>query len=86
MPNPHPNQNPQYNKSDYIRNTVFTVAKMNMSLYLTEGASLQETAELANHLQQAISLAYHSALKDAGVEVAGEPPAPENFSEGNPFA
>jgi len=63
---------------------------MNLMLFLSEGANLHETAELAGDLQQAINLAYHAALKDAGVDVAGpqsQPqPPPDNFSDGNPFA
>lgn len=85
---PHPDHNPQFSKSDYIRNSVFAIAKMNMCLYLSEGANLQETAKLAQHLQEAIKLAYHSALQDAGVNTTGQPPTPpsDNFSDGNPFA
>lgn len=84
-PTPHPENNPQFSKSDYIRNNVFVVAKMSMCLYLSEGANLHETARLAQHLQEAIKLAYHSALQDAGIDVTGQPPS-DNFSDGNPFA
>lgn len=84
---PHPNQNPQYSKADYIRNSVFAIAKVNLALYLGEGANLHEAALLAGDLQQAIKIAYHSAVTEAGFNITNQPPpeSKDEFSEGNPF-
>ncbi len=89
MQPPHPERNPQYSKADYIRNGVFAYAKVELALYLGEGASLQETAILAGQLQQCLQRAYHLAIQEAGLDIAGPSPAPPEFGEGldpnNPF-
>lgn len=86
----HPEKNPQYSKADYIRNAIYAVAKMEMALYMGEGASLPDTAILARQLQDAIHRAYHAAISEAGIDITGPYPAPPTFGEGlsddNPFA
>lgn len=89
MQPPHPERNPQYSKADYIRNSVFAMAKVELALYIGEGASLQEAAMLTQQLQQCLQRAYHLAIQEAGLDVAGPSPDPPNFGEGlsddNPF-
>lgn len=85
----HPETHPQYSKADYIRNAIYAIAKMEMALYMGEGASLPETAMLARNLQDAVHRAYHAAIQEAGVDITGPYPAPPQFgqdlSDDNPF-
>jgi hypothetical protein len=85
----HPDRNPLYSKADYIRNAVFAVAKMHLTLYLSEGANLHEAAVIGKQLQECIHRAYYAALQDAGLDVVGKPPDPPPFgmglSDDNPF-
>lgn len=86
---PHPHRNPIYSKGDYARNNVYTVAKMNLALMLGEGASLVETAQLAQQMCDAVHRAYHAALIEAGHDITGPPPESPPFgmglSDDNPF-
>lgn len=86
----HPETNPQYSKADYIRNAIYAVAKMEMALYVGEGANLTETAVLARQLQDAIHRAYHAAITEAGIDITGPHPDPPQFGQGlsddNPFS
>ncbi|MHA2136081.1 MAG: hypothetical protein ACW99J_19650 [Candidatus Thorarchaeota archaeon] len=58
-----------------------------MTLYISEGASLQEAAELAGNLQQAIKRAYAIAVANAAADLTGPMPEPPDFkfSDDNPF-
>lgn len=86
---PHPEQQPMYTKSDYIRNMVFAPAKVGLLLYIEEGASLHELRLLAQELQESIQRAFHCAVQEAGFNVGGPFPDPPTFGEGlsddNPF-
>ncbi len=85
---PHPEDSPNLRKADYICNSVFQLAKINLSLYLFEGASLQETARLAEHLKTCIDAAYDFAVQDAK-HVAQASDNPTEFDQdldpNNPF-
>ena len=85
----HPERNPQYSKSDYMRNAIYAVAKMELALYMGEGGSLPEAAMLARHMQDAIHRAFHAAIQEAGVDITGPFPDPPQFgqdlSDDNPF-
>ncbi len=87
---PHPERNPAYSKADYGRNAVYAVAKMQLVLYLGEGASLQEAAFLAQQMGECIHRAYHAALQESGHNITGPAPEPPPFgmglSDDNPFA
>lgn len=86
---PHPERNPQLCKADYMRNAVFSVAKMELALYIGEGASLHEAALVARHMQESIQRAYHAAVQEAGMDITGPFPEPPMFGQGlsddNPF-
>ena len=86
---PHPERNPVYSKADYARNSVYSVAKMNLALFIGEGGSLQEAALIAQQMSDCIHRAYHAALHEAGIDVTGMPPDAPNFgmglSDDNPF-
>ena len=86
---PHPDSNPEYTKSDYIRNSVYVVAKVAFALLLAEGAGVHEVANLGRSLQETIARAFHSAIEDAGVNLAGPAPEAPEFGQGlsddNPF-
>ena len=86
---PHPEGNPSYTKSDYIRNSMFANARMMLALYITEGATLHEAVALTRQLQDCIQRAYHAAVQEAGFDLGGPYPTPPNFGEGlsdnNPF-
>lgn len=60
-----------------------------MALLLSEGASLHEIAMTARDMQECIARAFHSAIADAGVNLAGPSPETPDFgaglSDGNPF-
>lgn len=80
---PHPNKNPVFSKGDYIRNNIFAQAKMMLGLYLSEGASLHEASHLTRELQEVVRQAYHVAVHEAGLNVAG--PQQPGLSDDNPF-
>lgn len=86
---PHPENNPQYSKADYIRNSIFALTRMELALYIGEGGSLPEAAALAQQLQACIQRAYHAAIQEAGIDIAGPITDPPTFGEGldpnNPF-
>lgn len=86
---PHPENNPQYSKVDYIRNAVYALVRMELALYIGEGASLPKAAALAQQLQECIQRAYHAAIQEAGIDITGPMPDPPPFGEGldpnNPF-
>lgn len=86
---PHPEKNPQLCKADYMCNAVFAVAKIELALYIGEGASLHESALVAQHMQEAINRAYHAAIQEAGLNITGPLTKPPVFGEGlrddNPF-
>jgi hypothetical protein len=81
----HPERNPKLNKVCYIQNSVFAVAQTGLTLYISEGASLQEAAELSNSLQQAIKQAYAIAVANVASDFTGPMPEPPDFSDDNPF-
>lgn len=86
---PHPERNPQLSKADYMHKAVFSVAKMELALYIGEGASLHEAAIVARYMQECIQQAYHAAVKEAGLDITGPFPEPPEFGRGlnndNPF-
>ncbi len=87
---PHPDHNPSFSKADYGRNAVFAVARVQLLLYIEEGASLQEALVLAQHMCECIHRAYHAALQQAGHDIVGPAPEPpplgEGLSDDNPFS
>jgi len=87
---PHPDRNPSFSKADYGRNAVFAVAKVQLMLYIEEGASLQEALGLGQQMCECIHRAYHAALHEAGHNLIGPAPEPPPFgmglSDDNPFS
>ena len=87
---PHPDTNPHYSKADYMRNAVYGVAKIQLALYMNEGANLHEAGYMVQELQQCIERAYHSAVQEAGIDILGPPHDPPDdghgLSDDNPFA
>jgi hypothetical protein len=94
----HPITNPRYNKLDYLRNGVFASAKVQFSLLLEEGCSLQQLGVIAAQLQAAIARAYTVAAGGVANDFVGpvpEPPPWNTFpdvsgdkppADDNPFA
>jgi len=86
---PHPESNPIYSKADYIRNAVFAIVKMELALYIGEGASVPEAVKITRELQQCVQRAYHVAVQEAAYDVGGPFPQPPEFgadlSDDNPF-
>ena len=72
----HPIENPRYNKLDYIRNGVFASARVQFSLLLEEGCSLQQLGVIAAQLQAAIARAYTTAADGVANDFAGPPQTP----------
>lgn len=81
---PNPEDNPLYDKNRYSYMAVYGAAKTQLSLFLSEGATLHEAAQLAGLMQQAIHAAYSSSVQDVSEDIAGPIP-PTDFSPDNPF-
>jgi hypothetical protein len=80
----HPITNPKYNKLDYLRNGVFASARVQFSLLLEEGCSLQQLGVIAAQLQAAIARAYTVAAGGVANDFAGplqEPPQWNTFPD-----
>jgi hypothetical protein len=80
----HPITNPRYNKLDYLRNGVFASTRVQFSLLLEEGCSLQQLGTIAAQLQAAIARAYTVAAGGVASDFAGpiqEPPQWNTFPD-----
>lgn len=77
----HPIENPKFNKLDYIRNGIFAAARIQFTLLLEEGASLQQLGIIVSQTQAAIARAYQHAVQDAAGELAGPMPEPPTWNE-----
>lgn len=77
----------KYSRKDFAVNPVFSVARIQLSLYASNGASMQEVADLAKVMQDCIVNAYHLAIKEVANDMTNHPGPPfEDLSDDNPFA
>lgn len=69
-------------KADYIRNGTFGAARVQFSLLLQEGASIQDVAAMAQQMQGSIHRALHCAIEEAGIAITGQPPIMPEWGTG----
>lgn len=77
----------RYSYEDFAANAVFAAVRVQLSLYASNGSSLEEVASLARVMQESIAQAYEFAIRDASREITGHPDSesPLDLSDDNPF-